>query len=401
MTRTHAGESSAPVVEPAHREDDPRESGASCAALPGLFLMMDSLQTGGSERQFVTLSQSIDRTAFRLYLGCIQAKGAFLDQLGNIQEFPLGGSLYGLQAGRTLLRLRRNLRQHDIAIAHAFDFYTNLLLVPAAKLAGVRVVIGSQRQLGDLLTPAQSRAQMMMFRCCDAVVCNSRAAASRLVDRGLPEHKISVVWNGLPGSAFAETAPVIPRIPGRLRICMIARMNTRAKNHSIFLHAAARLRAEFPDAEFVIAGDGPLRKELEEKAAQLELGDRVHFLGDRRDVVAILASVDVSVLPSTSESLSNVIIESMAAGVPVVASRVGGNPELVSDERGILVAEGDDAALSAAIGGLLRDGNLRRTMGENCRRFAMENFTLERMRKGYENLYTRLLAQKGWLSPPK
>jgi L-malate glycosyltransferase len=372
------------------------ESTTPQAALPGLFLMIDSLQTGGSERQFVALSRSINAKSFQLHLGCIQAKGAFLDELANIQPFPLGGSLYGLQAGRTLLRLRRCFRQRSVAIAHAFDFYTNLILVPAAKLARVPVVIGSQRQLGDLLTPAQFRVQMAMFRWCDAVVCNSTAAARHLVNHGLPEGKITVIWNGLPSEAFADAVPALPKIPGLLRVGMIARMNTRAKNHSIFLRAAARLRPEFPHAEYVIAGDGPLRQELEVEAARLALGDRVLFLGDRRDIPAVLASLDVSVLPSVSESLSNAIIESMAAGVPVVASHVGGNPELVSGDRGMLVPAGDEAALTDAITRLLRDGELRRQLGHNCHQFARENFTLDKMRLSHEQLYTHLLARKHW-----
>lgn len=382
------------MLEPLTNEEISLESSTVSTAPPGLFLIIDSLQTGGSERQFVALSRSIDQESFRLHLGCIQAKGAFLDELNNVRHFPLGGSLYGLQAGRTLLRLRSHLRRHTIDIAHAFDFYTNLILVAAAKLARVPVVIGSQRQLGDLLTPAQSRAQMMMFRWCDTVVCNSRAAANRLVDRGLAECKITVIWNGLPDQAFAETVPALPEIPGSLRVGMIARMNTRAKNHSIFLRAAAKLRCEFPQTEFVIAGDGPLRPGLEAEAAQLGLGNRVRFLGDRRDISAILRSLDLSVLPSASESLSNVILESMAAGVPVVASDVGGNVELVSEERGILFPMGDEVGLSASLARLLRDADLRRQMGWNCRQFTRENFTLERMRNGHEELYTRLLASK-------
>src|SRR5262249_17857948 len=173
-------------------------------------------------------------------------------------------------------------------------------------------VIGSQRQLGDLLTRAQSRAQSAVFRCCDCVVCNSRAAADRLLEEGLPQRKVVVIGNGLPPSAFAETQPALPRQPGLLRVGMIARMNARYKNHQILLHAAARLRGRFPVLEIVLVGDGPLRPELEREAERLGLAGQVRFLGDRRDIPAILASLDLSVLPSASESLSNVVIESMA-----------------------------------------------------------------------------------------
>ncbi len=171
------------------------------------------------------------------------------------------------------------------------------------------------------------------------------------------------------------------------------------KNHSLLLRAAARLQTTNPNVECILVGDGRLRPELEREAASLGLGDRVKFLGDRRDVPAILASLDVSVLSSDSESLSNAVIESMAAGVPVVATSVGANPELLDRGRGILVPVRDDAALAAALSNLLNDGALRAQMGQNCRTFAQENFTLDKMRRSHEQLYMELLSRKGWKGP--
>jgi glycosyltransferase involved in cell wall biosynthesis len=370
------------------------ESSSRASARPGVFLMIDSLQTGGSERQFVALSRCLDPEQFRVNLGCIQAKGTFLDGI-NVEKFPLGGSLYGFRSLKTRMRLRRKLREQRIAIAHAFDFYANLTLVPSARLARVAVVIGSQRQLGDLLTPLQSRAQAMMFRWCDAVVCNSNAAAQRLIDDGLAPSKVTVIWNGLAPEVFAGAAPALLRRPGWVRAGMIARMNSLVKNHSLLLRAAARIKDNVPPVEFVMAGDGPLRPTLEQEAASLGLGEHVRFLGDRGDIAAILASLDLTVLPSNSESLSNAILESMAAGVPVVASNVGGNPELVSEDRGILVSAGEETSLADAILRLAQNESLRIQMGQNCRRFAVENFSLDQMRRRHEALYAELLARKG------
>jgi L-malate glycosyltransferase len=364
--------------------------------LPGVFLMTDSFNTGGSERQFAALARALDPASFRLQLGCIQTQGAFQEGLGEVPEFPLRGSLYNLQSMQTRYRLSRYLRQERIAIAHAFDFYTNLTLIPAARLARTPVVIGSQRQLGDLLSKAKFHAQLAMFRCCDTVVCNSRAAADRLSQEGLPERKIAVIGNGLAPSAFAPTEPALPRSPGILRVGMIARMNTTAKNHRLLLQAATRLRGKFPNLEFVLVGDGPLRRELESDAEKLGIRDQVLFLGDRRDIPAVLASLDLSVLPSASESLSNAIIESMAAGVPVVATRVGGNPELVSEARGALVAPDEPQVLADAIERILSDAPLRNAMGRNAKQFAQANFTIDHMRYQHEALYAALLERKQW-----
>lgn len=364
----------------------------------GVFLMTDSLQTGGSERQFSALARSLNRERFRVHVSCIQKKGPFLEGLGDVSEFPVGGSLYGAESLKARWRLARYLKRHEISIAHAFDFYTNFVLIPAARWARVPVVIGSQRQLGDLLTRRQERAQAAVLRWCDTVVCNSRAAAARLVALGLRESQLAVIGNGLPPEAFAETPAALPRTPELLRVGMIARMNTRAKNHHLFLRAAARLCNRFPALQFVLVGDGPLRHELEREANDRGLGGRVLFLGDRRDVPAVLASLDISVLPSASESLSNVILESMAAGVPVVASRVGGNCELVTEDRGLLVSPNDEQALTDAIDRLLQDAFFRRVLARNANAFARANFTLEHMRKRHEELYQDLLEKKRWRS---
>ena len=142
-------------------------------------------------------------------------------------------------------------------------------------------------------------------------------------------------------------------------------------------------------------GDGPLRPELEREAESLGLGDQVHFLGDRRDIPAVLASLDISVLPSASESLSNVILESMAAGVAVVASRVGGNPELVAEDRGVLIAPDDSEALASAIECLLRDAKLRLKLSRNAKQFVAANFSLEKVGSAMKSSTPSCWRKKG------
>ncbi|HWY57528.1 MAG TPA: glycosyltransferase [Terriglobales bacterium] len=391
------------IVEPAlpatiavqDRTDD-----TAAAHPPGVFLMIQTLETGGTERQFYALAQSLDSASFRLNLGCIRRRGTFLEGLAEIPQFRLGGSLYGMQSLRTRFQLARHLRGTEIAIAHSFDFYSNLTLIPAARMAGVSVVIGSQRQLGDLLSWAQSRSQFAMFRWCDAVICNSQAAADRLISRGLPEHRVAVIGNGLPAIAFAKAEPALPRRSGLLRVGMIARMNAQYKNHLEFLRVATAIHNRFPDVEFVLVGDGPLRPELEHRAQSLGLGKQAVFLGDRRDILAILASLDISVLPSSSESMSNVVMESMAAGLPVVATNVGGNPELINKHTGILVSPHDQDGLMGAIERLLRDANQRAALGQNAQQYARQNFALEQMQRRHEELYSELLERKHWKPKP-
>ena len=244
------------------------------------------------------------------------------------------------------------------------------------------------------MTPAQFRAQAAAFRWCDAVVCNSQAAADRLLATGLSPNKISVIGNALPAEAFSAAPAALPKRSGVARVGMVARMNHRYKNHSGFLRIAAQLHRRMPDAEFLLVGDGPLRQQLENEASSLGLGASAIFLGDRQDMPAVVASMDVSVLTSDSESLSNVILEAMAAGLPVIAYDVGGNSELLSHQRGALIPAGNETSFADAVQKLLADSALRQQLGRNARQFAQENFRLDRVRQRYAELYVKLLQKK-------
>jgi L-malate glycosyltransferase len=362
-------------------------------SLPGpVFLMVNTLETGGTERQFVVMTRALRAHGNHVHLGCVRNRGRFADELGDLAEFRLGGSSYGLQSIRSRWSLARHLRKLGVVIAHAFDFYSNLTLVPAAKLAGLPAIIGSHRQIGDLLTTTQFRAQLAVFHLCDRVLCNSRAAAERLLQAGLPDRKLVVIGNALPAEAFVEVRDTSTQAKSGIRVGMIARMNAEYKNHRGFLRAAKVVADRFAQVNFVLVGDGALRRELEAEAAQLGLGDRVEFLGDRRDVPAVLASLDVSVVPSASESLSNVMLESMAAGVAVVATAVGGNREIGDGGRSVLVPASDEAALADGLSRVVQDSALRTEMAREGRAFVRAKFSAGQICQQYENLYVDVIS---------
>lgn len=379
------------IASPPHREPRPRPSN-SRPELRTVFLMANGLEMGGTEKQLALLARSLNRDKFRVRLGCIQGHGAFAEDLRTdfeIAEFGLGGGFLTRKALSSARTLVHYLRTHRADVAHAFSFYSNILMIPMARVAGVAVVIGSHRQFGDLLTPLQFRAQNAVFRLCDRVVCNSRAAADRLIRHGLSAKKVVVIPNAVSPEIFrAAYSRDRSQLPAVAKIGMIARMNSRAKNHDLFLRAAARLRLRYPNARFLLVGDGPLRQEFERTAQKLGLGSQVTFLGERRDIGAVLAGLDVSVLTSSSESSPNAITESMAAGLPVVSTCVGGTPELiVHGETGLLVPADDEIRLADTLDYIVGEPLARNRLGQNAREFAMMHFRMEQVCDRYESLY--------------
>jgi glycosyltransferase involved in cell wall biosynthesis len=371
-------------------------SDARCGDPPTVFLMANEFAAGGTEMQFITLARALQREKFGLRLGCIRRRGPLSDALGSesIAEFPLGGGFITATSLRSARALARYLRENKVAVAHSFSFYSNLFMIPVARASGVPVVIGSHRQLGDLLTPLQRYAQRACFRLCDRVVCNSRAAAERAFGGHVSDEKVVAIHNAVSQKFFraGDFRPVSQATTGT--VGLIARMNTTAKNHELFLRAAARLCARGSLTQLLLVGDGPLRSGLEQLAQQLGITDRTTFMGERMDIPEILTRLDVLALPSSSESSPNVIAEAMAAGVPVVTTRVGGVPELIEHGRtGILVPSDDEVALADRLEYCLRHPNIRERLARNARRFAVEHFSLSAVRDQYQSVYSECLSK--------
>ncbi|PYO27018.1 MAG: glycosyltransferase family 1 protein, partial [Candidatus Rokuibacteriota bacterium] len=210
------------------------------------------------------------------------------------------------------------------------------------------------------------RVQRVICRLADCIVANAEAVKRWLVDEGYDERRITVIHNGIDAAPYGKTAAdgrlhqELGLPPGAPLIAVLCRLSP-IKGLEYFLEAATTLAASVPEARFLIVGeadaqDAEYRRRLEAYADRLGLGRRVVFTGLRLDVPAVLDEVAVSVLPSLSEGLSNVLLESMAAGVPVVATRVGGNPEAVEEGvTGLLVPPRDAAGLAGAIARVLED----------------------------------------------
>jgi glycosyltransferase involved in cell wall biosynthesis len=369
---------------------------------------------GGTERQVVNLSRALDLSRFELYMGCLRQAGEFLKEI-EAREIPISEyrirSFYHPKTFVHQLRLARHLIRNRIQILHSYNFYSNVFAIPAARLAGTPVVVASIRDTGVYLTSPKKALQKWICRFATHILVNAEAVRRWLVEEGYPADKITVIGNGIDLERFAQK-PGGTRLREELGlpsqvplVAVLSRLNP-LKGIESFLSAAVIVARRFPDARFLIVGDGfsikdgaivhddTYRREMTRYAARLGLEGRVVFTGFRLDVPSLLSEVAVSVLPSLSEGLSNTLLESMAAGVPVVATRVGGNPEAIEDGvSGLLVPPRDPEALARAIGLLLENRRLAFNLGEAGRRRVVERFSLERMVSRTEAFYLESLKK--------
>jgi glycosyltransferase involved in cell wall biosynthesis len=369
--------------------------------------VVPTLMCGGTENQFMTLGRLLDPSRFELEFACLRRWGPFVDELVE-RRIPL--SEYRISTFRSVgalaqqVKLARHIARHRIRIVHAYNFYGNVFAIPPARVAGA-VAIASIRDCAPYLTPMQKRLQRAVCRFADCVLVNADAVKDWLMADGYSASKIVVIRNGVDLSRFSR-----PPEPEKLRlelglapdtplVAVVSRL-TRLKGLEDFLEAVARISPRFPDARFLVVGETnpqhrPYLDELKSLAARLGVGDRVIFTGLRSDVPALMASVNVSVMPSLNEALSNVLLESMAAGAPVVATRVGGTPEALTDGRtGLLVPPADPTALAGSIARLLEDGQLAARLGRAARQTIADRFSVDRMVKTTEEVYLDLLDRK-------
>lgn len=368
---------------------------------PRVLHLITSFEIGGTERQAVELLKRLDRDRFDVRLAVLRNEGPFYREIEAlfpvVPEFPLT-SFYNANAVKQLARLRKLMVREQIDILHAHDFYSGFIGAAAARLAGVRV-IACQRHLKLSDRRTHELGTRLIHRLAHRVLVNSQAIRDQIVERGsAPPRKITVIRNGVP-DARASRAHAQDEIRRELGISadaklvgMVARIQP-VKGHRFFIDAAASVLRDQPNAHFVLVGDGPLRSEIENQIARLGLADRVHLLGDRSDVAQLVPGFDLLVLASLHEGSPNAVIEAMAAGVPVVATAVGGTRELLIDgETGYLAPPADSAALAARIVFALSHEDNGAEITSAARSRINAAYGMDRMVQSVERLYDDLMV---------
>ncbi len=291
-----------------------------------------------------------------------------------------------------LWRMGRILRSRRFDVVH-FNTPKSIIVGAAASwLIPVPVRISSRR----VNFPLSSRFSALKYNLLqDGIVTVSDTIRGTLLSAGINPSLVTVIYEGVDLAWIDNLQPVEPlKQPAEVLVGMVAHLS-QEKGHSILLRAAACLRERFPEARYLLVGNGELREQLESLTEQLGLRERVRFAGFRSDCEALMKQFDVCCLPSLSEGLSSAILAAMANSLPVVATRVGGIPELViSGQTGLLVEANDSEALAQALAELLSSADLRRLYGAEGRRRVEAHFTISRKLDETERFYSTLLHRK-------
>ena len=345
--------------------------------------LVENLEVGGLEKLLVEFAKHACRSRFALRFltlghrgplaSAIEAEGWTVDSL-NLK--------IGLRP-QAIPLLARWFRRERIDILHVHTSGPLLYGTAAAKLARVPTIISTRHHGPDINnSPRAIKACALTSNRIDRVVCVSEDGVSHSIAEGIRPSKLTTIWNGIDLERFEHRGsnPSGPAV-------IVARLNPE-KDHDTLIRAVALVRATDPAFQLLIAGDGPCLETLKALANDLGLEDSLRFLGTVDNIPGLLREASVLVLTSLKEGISLTLLEAMATGLPVVATRVGGNPEVVVDgETGLLVAPGSPRELADALLNIRQNRAMASAFGRAGRDRAERLFDVRRMIADYENLY--------------
>lgn len=373
-----------------------------------IAMVVNNLNVGGLEKVVLSLLRRLDPKAFELHLVCLDGPGRMFEE----QPLPLERTLVLQKTPRklgpiavdpvALWRLRRWLLERDVQLLHAHNLaplaYSGLVARTAWRpgRGRPRVVYSEHNQIHSATARTLSRFRNYI-RLADHVVAVSRDLRSKLMDSPLSTRvPIDVIYNGIDGERFNAMSgePVRRELglaPGELLIGTGVVLS-RQKAIENLVRAAPRVLRQVPHARFAVAGDGPLRHDLEALSRELGLENQFRFLGYRSDMHQVIAALDVYVLPSLWEGLPLALLEALAMNKLIVCTRVGGNPEIVTEGvNGLVVEPGNVDALSSALVRALDDRALQASASNHNRNTFERQFSEPAMVAAHERLYHQLL----------
>lgn len=373
-----------------------------------LAYFIDHLKVGGAQRHLIEVLRRLDRRRFAPQVWTLRGEGELIpeaERLGTpVRSFGLGERLQELKSIPLFLRAVNQLRKEHVHIVHCYLSFANVVGTLTAVLARIPILLVSKRSLDSYQRRLELWGHWAANRFADRVVANALAVKRFVIEtEHCPADKIVVIPNGIDdgfvtqegnGGQEAERA-ALGLGPQERVVGTLGRLAWK-KGQEYFLQAAAAVLRQAPQTTFVLVGDGPLRKHLEDQARALGIWSHVKFLGQRLDSQRIISLFDVFVLPSVIEGMPNALLEALALAKPVVVTEVGGNAEVVTNgETGIVVPPRHPTEMAEAILRLLRDQNLSRRLGEAGRQMVTRRFCFRHTLHAMESLYEKLLEEKG------
>jgi glycosyltransferase involved in cell wall biosynthesis len=365
------------------------------------------LAAGGSERFLRNLAARLDPARYELDVVQLAEEpaaaarvGALPDHCARALTYMPVGAIYRGAGLRALLALRRRVRARRYDIVQSQHEKSDLI---AALLPRGPVRISNRRDMGFQKSARLRRLFRVLNGRYDRIVAPSAAILDALErEDGADRSRLRLIGNGVDCQRFRphaadERAAIRDELglPREAIVFACVASFTPVKRHADLLDAFARVRFQQPRAHLLLAGDGPLHADVTARAAAPGVRGAVTIVGNRPDVERLLGASDAFVLASSTEGLSNALLEAMAAALPVVATRVGGNPDLVRPgETGLLVPALEPAALAEAMTTLAGDATLRQRLGAAGRARVLADFSLDAMARGYDALYRELLDER-------
>ena len=365
-----------------------------------IAFVIPTMKVGGTERQLIHLMGGL-ADEFEISLICTRSSGALIGEARRIcsrVHILDARSGWDFRVGRRLFEF---FRGHRPQIVHTFLFGFDYFAHRAAKRAGVPVIVSSRRELATWQRRRHRYMQRLGNRHVDCIVANSRAVAEyALRQEGTEPSLFRVIPNGIDARAFACPAPN-PELRRRFAlpskghiVGMVANVSP-VKDHALFVNMAGMLIERGHDVHFFLIGNGPLLEHIGEMVIRRGLETHFHRFSTASEMAELYGAMDVSVLTSKMEGFPNALIESMAAGKPVVAPAVGGIKELIRDgETGKLVTSREPRAFAGAVGWFLENPEACRRVGSAAARWVRENLPLDALVRRHRDLYLELLERK-------
>jgi glycosyltransferase involved in cell wall biosynthesis len=366
-----------------------------------ILYIIDSLNIGGAEMLLLSMLRGYQAQHHDLCVAYF-THGPLYDDIRSLNIPVHRLSTHGLADPRAVLRTLALIRDWKPEVVHTHLIKSDLVGQVAAALASVPVRVSSVHSINPWRKKRVLSAisRRIASRTHAFIAVTEEVSEYTMRWSGYPAHKMVVIDNGVDLNRFdpSTVAPLdiisaLRNAPDSLLIGMIGRLQP-PKGHDVLLRAAADVLAACPQIRFVIIGDGPLRPQIEAQRSALGLDDQVILTGLERDIPGALAALDMVVFPSIWEGLPVALLEAMAMQLPIVATTVGGIPDVLAGERGgLLVPPSDPPALAAALIRLLRDAELRQALGSQAREIIEKRYSAAIMQQRVLALYQSILTQ--------